>query len=84
MRGAGKPICTLTLSNTPAGEEFAVRVQPRCDALVTRFAPITWQMDRGELVLKSAAGRSWRFELRDDEKWQRVTATANPMLMVRK
>ena len=47
-------ICGLTLSNTAAGEEFVVRVQPPCDPVVTRFAPATWQMDRGELVLRSA------------------------------
>ena len=47
-------ICALTLSNTAAGEEFVVRVQPPCDPVVTRFAPATWQMDRGEIVLRSA------------------------------
>lgn len=80
----GKPICALTLSDTAVGEEFAVRVQPPCDAVVTRFAPATWQMDRGEVVLRSAGGQSWRFEEGDDQKWHRIPETANPILMVRK
>ncbi|HEY5607697.1 MAG TPA: AprI/Inh family metalloprotease inhibitor [Alphaproteobacteria bacterium] len=84
VRRAGKPICTLTLSDTAAGEEFVVRVQPRCDVFVARFAPATWQMDRGELVLKSAGGQSWRFEEDEDSKWRRIPATADPVLMVRK
>jgi hypothetical protein len=84
VRRAGKPICTLTLSDTAAGDEFVVRVQPHCDAFVARFAPVTWQMDRGELVLKSAGGQSWRFEQQNDTMWHRLPATAEPVLIVRK
>jgi hypothetical protein len=84
VRGAGKPICALTLSNTAAGEDFAVRVRPPCDAFVTRFGPATWQMERGELLLKPAKGRPWRFEEQDATTWQRVPATADPVLLVRK
>ena len=84
MLRTGKPLCGLTLSNTAVGEEFAVRVQPPCDAVVARFAPTTWQMDRGEIVLRSANGPSWRFEEGEGAKWHRIPETANPILMVRK
>jgi hypothetical protein len=84
VRAAGKPICSLTLSNTPAGEDFAVRVRPPCDAFVTRFAPMAWQVERGELVLKAAKGQPWRFEEGEANTWQRVPATADPVLLVRK
>jgi hypothetical protein len=84
VRRTGRAICALTLTNTAAGDEFAVRVQQPCDAVVTRFAPATWQMDRGEIVIRSAAGSSWRFEEAEDSRWRRVPETANPMLMVRK
>jgi hypothetical protein len=84
VRGAGKPVCTLTLSNTAAGDDLAVRVAPPCDAFVTRFGPATWQMDRGELLLKPAKGAPWRFEENDATTWQRVPATADPVLLVRK
>lgn len=83
VRGS-KPICTLTLSSTAAGDDFAVRVRPPCEGLVTRFAPATWQLDRGELLLKPAKGQLWRFEEQDATTWQRVPATADPVLLVRK
>jgi hypothetical protein len=83
-RRNGRPICVLTLSDTAAGEEFLVRVQPGCDPVVARFAPATWQMDRGEIVLRAANGQAWRFEETEDAKWQRIPQTTNPLLMVRK
>lgn len=84
VRGPGKLVCTLTLSNAPAGDDFAVQVKPPCDAFVTRFAPATWQMDRGELLLKPAKGQPWRFEENDSNTFQRVPATTDPVLLVRK
>jgi Protease inhibitor Inh len=84
VRGAGKAVCGLTLSNTAVGEDFAVRVRQPCDALVTRFAPTTWQVERGELVLKPAKGNPWRFEEQDAATWQRIPAAADPVLLVRK
>jgi hypothetical protein len=51
---------------------------------VARFAPATWQMDRGEIVLHAANGQAWRFEETEDAKWQRIPQTANPLLMIRK
>jgi hypothetical protein len=84
IRRTGRTICSLTLSNTAAGEEFVVRVTPPCDPVVARFGPATWQMDRGEIVLRSATNQSWRFEETDGGKWQRIPQTANPILMVRK
>jgi hypothetical protein len=82
-RSAGKPICTVTLANAPAGPDFALKLKPGCDQLVTRFAPTAWQMDRGELLLKNAKGQTWRFEEGDAATWQRVPETADPLLLVR-
>jgi hypothetical protein len=83
-RRAGRPICGLSLTNVTAADEFAVRVQPGCDPVVARFAPTTWTIDRGEIVLHSAGGQFWRFEEAEGGRWQRVPATANPLFMVRK
>jgi hypothetical protein len=84
IRRTGQRVCGLMLSNAAAGEEFVVRLQPPCDRVVTSFAPATWQMDRGEIVLRAANGQSWRFEEGEDSKWQRIPQTASPLLMVRK
>jgi hypothetical protein len=83
VRGAGKPICTMTLAKTPAGDDFALKLKPGCDALVTRFAPTAWQMDRGELVLKNARSQTWRFAEGDAGAWQRVPEGPTPLLLVR-
>jgi len=83
-RGTGKPICTLTLGNNPAGaDNLALKVKPGCDALVVRFGPTSWRIDQGDLVLLSARGQTWRFEENDANTWQRVPETADPVLLVR-
>jgi hypothetical protein len=83
VRGAGRPICALTLANTAAGaDSYALRVKPGCDQLVTRFAPTAWRMDRGELVL-SGRGQPWRFEESDAVTWRRVPAGSDEIMLVR-
>jgi hypothetical protein len=82
--GGGKAICTMTLANTPAGDDyFALKLKPGCDAQVTRFAPNAWQMDRGELVLKNARNQTWRFAEGDGSAWQRVPEGPQPLTLVR-
>jgi hypothetical protein len=83
VRRAGNPICTLTLANTAAGPDLALKLKPGCDPFVTHFAPTAWQMDRGELLLKNARGQTWRFEESDAATWSRVPETAEPLLLVR-
>ena len=83
-RGTGKPICMLTLANNPASaDSLALKLKPGCDGFVTRFAPTSWRMNQGELVLLSARGQTWRFEENDVNTWQRVPETADPVLLVR-
>jgi hypothetical protein len=83
VRSAGTPICMLTLSTAPAGAgDLTVQVKPGCDASVTRFAPTQWQMDRGELLLKSARGQVWRFEDANGA-WQRVPTDRDPVMLTR-
>jgi hypothetical protein len=83
-RGTGKPICMLTLANNAAGaNNFALKVKPGCNSLVTRFAPTSWRMDQGDLVLMAANGQTWRFEENDANTWQRVPESPDPVLLVR-
>lgn len=84
VRGAGRPICTLTLTSTESGKDgFAVQVKPRCGAPVANFLPVTWRLERGELLLSSASGSVWRFEADDNAQWRRVPDNADPLLLVR-
>ena len=82
-RGTGKPICTLTLANSPAGDGLALKIKPGCDVVVTRVGPTGWRMDQGALVLLLARGQTWQFEQNDANTWQRVPETADPILLVR-
>jgi hypothetical protein len=98
-RGTGKPICALTLANAaaaaavpaappdapkpPAVANLTLKVKPGCDVLVTRFGPIAWRMESGELVLLSSRGQMWHFEENDSNTWQRVPETPDPVLLVR-
>lgn len=84
VRGSGKPVCGLTLTNTEASpENFAVYLKPRCDPMVTGFAPTQWRIERGELLLQSARGDIWRFEADDNAQWRRVPDSADPLILMR-
>ena len=83
VRGSGKPICVITLMNAPAGDDLALKLKPGCNALVANFAPTSWQMDRGELVLKNARDQTWRFAEGDATTWTRVPESAQPLLLMR-
>jgi hypothetical protein len=83
-RGTGKPICVLTLANTQAGNDvLALKIKPGCDATVTRFNPVAWRLEEGELVLLSPRGQSWQFEEADANTWQRVPESPDPIVLVR-
>lgn len=84
MRRADNPICQLTLANTPStNDSFLLRLKPGCDAAVTRFNPVAWRLDRGQLVLIPARGASWRFEEADASTWRRIPERRDPLLLVR-
>ena len=84
VRGNGRPICGLTLTNTEATpDNFAVYLKPRCDPAVAAFAPTMWRLERGELLLMAANGEAWRFEADDNAQWRRVPDSADPLIMLR-
>ncbi|HLK80512.1 MAG TPA: AprI/Inh family metalloprotease inhibitor [Xanthobacteraceae bacterium] len=83
--GSGKTVCIITLTNAAAGDDaFALRLKPGCEPFVTGFGPAAWYLDRGELVLRSKAGRFWRFEANDASNWQRsIPEGREPVNLVR-
>jgi hypothetical protein len=85
VRGNGRPICGLTLTNTEAAtpDNFQVFLKPRCDPTVTAFAPTMWRLERGELLLMSAGGEVWHFEADDNAQWRQVPDSVDPLIMVR-
>src|SRR5499426_4407903 len=88
VRGAGpnpgKPICAVTLANEAAdAENFKVVPKPGCDQQITRFGPVAWRMDRGQLVVQSGKGEIWRFEENDPTTWDRIPERNQPLSLVR-
>ncbi len=82
-RPGGGAICSATLTNEVAGEElFAIRLQPKCDPSIERFAPVAWKIQRGDLLLLSAQGETLRFE-RQDGIWNKVPDKPRPLVMTR-
>lgn len=83
-RGTGRSICSLTLTNNDAGtDNFQLFLKPRCEQPVAGFAPVMWRLERGELLMLSASGETWRFEADDTAQWRRVPDSADPMILVR-
>jgi hypothetical protein len=84
VRGNGQSICGLTLTNTEATpDNFQVFLKPRCDPAVASFAPTMWRLERGVLLLMSAAGEVWRFEADDNAQWRRTPDSVDSLIMSR-
>jgi Protease inhibitor Inh len=84
VRGNGRPICALTLTNTEAAaDNFQVFVKPKCDPAVAAFGPVQWRLDRGQMILMSKSGETWQFEADDNAQWRRVPDSADGLVMLR-
>jgi hypothetical protein len=84
VRGNGNVICGLTLTNTDAGNDnFQVFLKPKCDPVVAAFAPKQWRLERGQILLMSDKGDTWRFEADDNAQWRLVPDSADPLIMLR-
>ena len=84
VRGNGQPICGLTLTNTEASpDNFQVFLKPKCDSAIATFAPTQWRLERGQIMLMSDRGETWRFEADDNAQWRLVPDSADPLIMLR-
>jgi hypothetical protein len=83
LRELDKPLCRITLSNTPGeGDTFRIVIKAGCAKAILAFGPATWRLDRDQLVLNGKAGM-WRFAEAEPTTWERVPLTAEPLLLVR-
>jgi hypothetical protein len=84
VRGNGNVVCSLVLTNTDAGNDnFQVFLKPKCDPTVAAFAPKQWRLERGQIMLMSEKGDTWRFEADDNAQWRLVPDSADPLIMLR-
>ena len=83
-RGTARVICQMTFGNTARdADSFALTVKPGCDPIITRFAPVGWRFDRGQVIMLAANGQSWRFEENEEHIWSRIPAARPPIMMTR-
>ncbi|WP_420134726.1 AprI/Inh family metalloprotease inhibitor [Rhodopseudomonas sp.] len=85
VRGNGRPICGLTLTNNEAStpDNFEAYLKPRCEQPVASFAPTMWRLERGALLLIAPSGETWRFEADDNAQWRKSPDSADPLIMLR-
>jgi hypothetical protein len=84
VRGSGKPICQISLlAEAHDTDSFDMKLMPGCDSLVTNFAPKSWRMDRGLLLVLSERNDPWRFEEEESGTWHRIPQGRQPLLLVR-
>src|SRR5437667_351824 len=84
VRGNGRPICGLTLTNTEVtGDNFQVFLKPKCDPAIAAFGPVQWRLERGQIILMSKTGETWQFEADDNAQWRRVPDSADGLVMLR-
>jgi hypothetical protein len=84
VRGNGNTVCGLTLTNNDAGNDnFQVFLKPKCDSAIATFAPSKWRLERGQIMLMSERGETWRFEADDNAQWRLVPDSADPLIMLR-
>lgn len=85
IREAGAPACRWTFTDLPAPQGgYVIDLGADCDAPLTRFAPASWEITGGNvLVHSSTGGGSIRFARRDDGNWARIPERDRPLLMSR-
>jgi hypothetical protein len=84
VRGDGKPICGITLTNTEVPpDNFQAFLKPKCDAAIANLKPEVWRLERGEILLMSASGETWHFQADDNAQWRLVPDSTNPLILMR-
>src|SRR5216684_2363772 len=78
------PICAVSLTDQATGDDtFVMTVKPGCDQSITRFGPISWVLDRGDIIWFSAKGERLRFGRQQEGGWAKVPDTPRPLLLAR-
>lgn len=83
-RPGGPAICRISLTDEPAtNESFNARVDANCDATITRFGPVAWRLERGDVLLFARNGDKLRFGRQEGGDWMKIPDTPRPLVMSR-
>ncbi|MCJ8144828.1 protease inhibitor Inh/omp19 family protein [Ancylobacter sp. A5.8] len=83
-RAYGRPVCRIRLSDATV-RQGAYRLDPDggCRLLFGRFMPDRWRIERGDLVLESAAGVALRFASNEEGGFTKVPEDNRPLFLSR-
>lgn len=86
-RAAGAQIqCRWTLAEAPAstGAGRQVLVAPGCAPGLAEFAPVSWRLEGGNVVVASGTGQTpLRFARQEDGTWAKTPERGRPLLLIR-
>jgi hypothetical protein len=82
LQEAEKPLCKLTLSNSPSGDNYRIVVKPGCTAAINGLGLTAWRLEMNDLLLVGR-GATWRFSESDATVWERIPPSTDPMLLMR-
>lgn len=83
-RTAGKPVCRMEFGQEGSDDGgYQLELSADCDAGILRFGPISWRLERGDLVLTSAKGDTLRFAQQEEGGWAKVPESSRPLLLTR-
>lgn len=83
-RTAGKPVCRMELKDEQTDDGgYGLALASGCDAAIVRFGPVSWRIERGDLVLASAKGETLRFAAQEEGGWAKVPESNRPLLLSR-
>jgi len=84
LRPNGPPICAITLTDQATGDDtFVLTMKPGCDQSITRFGPVSWLLDHGDIIFFSQKGERLRFGRQQEGGWAKVPETPRPLLLAR-
>ena len=83
-RTAGKPVCRMEFKEEASDDgSYQLALAPDCDVGIVRFGPVSWRIERGDLVLTSDQGDTLRFALQEEGGWAKVPESSRPLLLTR-
>jgi hypothetical protein len=83
-RQPGKAICKVTLTEEPANEDtYRLTLASGCDQGITIFGPVSWRIEKTDIVMVSGKGDQLRFERTEDKVWRKVPEAGKPLLLTR-
>ncbi len=78
------PRCILDFTDEVAGDQlFAIRLGAGCETGLVPPGLQSWQLERGDIVLRFENGNTFRFEKGEDNRWNKVPDRPRPLVLSR-